>query len=42
MIFLCRLSDSSSNISQSFALVKHFFQLFNFIFVKFQSLQLSF
>ena len=31
MIFLCRLSDSSSNISQSLAFVKHFFQLFQFI-----------
>ena len=28
--FLCRLSDSSYNISQSLAFVKHFFQLFCF------------
>ena len=29
--FLCRLSDSSSNISQSLAFVKHFFNFFQFI-----------
>ena len=40
--FLCYLIDSSSNISQSLAFVKHFFQLFNFIFIKFQLFQLSF
>ena len=31
MIFLCRLIDSSSNISQSLAFVKHFFNFFQFI-----------
>ena len=31
MIFLCRLIDSSSNISQSPAFVKHFFNFFQFI-----------
>ena len=45
--FLCRLSDSSSNISQLLAFVKHFFQLFvSFqeiisLFVKFLKLFLS-
>ena len=47
MIFLCRLSDSSSNISQSLAFVKHFFNFFvSFqeiisLFVKFLKLFLS-
>ena len=31
MIFLCRLSDSSYNISQSLAFVKHFFNFFQFV-----------
>jgi len=31
VIFLCRLSDSLSNISQSLAFVKHFFNFFQFI-----------
>ena len=33
MIFLCRLIDSSSNISQLPAFVKHFFNFFNSLFL---------